>query len=118
MSRADAIAEAGATRLRPILMTSATIVFAMIPLALKLEAGGETRAPIAVVLMGGVISSTLLTLLIVPTAYTVLEDIVGWFWTIVRLPRQLLRRRVKAPAASVYTNPRVTAPVPSQDDEA
>ena len=46
-----AIAEAGATRLRPILMTSATIVFAMIPLALKLESGSETRTPIAVVLI-------------------------------------------------------------------
>lgn len=78
MSRADAIAEAGATRLRPILMTSATIVFAMIPLSLKLEAGGETRAPIAVVLMGGVISSTIMTLLVTPVGYTVLEDWANW----------------------------------------
>ena len=93
-------------------MTSATIAFAMVPLALKLEAGGETRSPIAVVLMGGVISSTLLTLLIVPTAYTVLEDIAG-------LPRRLLRSRAEAPTASISANRLVVSgPAPTDDDEA
>lgn len=96
--RAEAIAEAGATRLRPILMTSATIVFSMVPLALKLEAGGETRAPIAVVLMGGVISSTLLTLLVVPTAYTVLEDIPSWMRRAIAAPVSLVRGRKPEPA--------------------
>jgi hypothetical protein len=66
-------------------MSTSTIIFAMLPLALKLEAGGESRAPMAVVIIGGVISSTLLSLLLVPVMYTLLEDaklqvgrLVGW----------------------------------------
>ncbi|MBM3941368.1 MAG: efflux RND transporter permease subunit [SAR202 cluster bacterium] len=78
VARREAILEAGATRLRPILMTSFTIVFAMIPLALKLGPGAESRSPIAVVLMGGVISSMLLTLVVVPVAYDLLEEALAW----------------------------------------
>jgi HAE1 family hydrophobic/amphiphilic exporter-1 len=85
MSRTEAILQAGYTRLRPIMMTSATVLFAMLPLALKLQDGGESRAPLAVVIMGGVISSTLLTLVLVPAVYTILDDLkitvgrlVGW----------------------------------------
>ncbi|MFN8524507.1 MAG: efflux RND transporter permease subunit [Chloroflexota bacterium] len=74
MERTEALLEAGYTRLRPIIMTTCTVVFAMLPLALKLEEGGESRAPLAVVLMGGVLSSTLLTLLLVPAVYTLLDD--------------------------------------------
>jgi HAE1 family hydrophobic/amphiphilic exporter-1 len=73
--RDAAILEAGPTRLRPIVMTTATIVFAMIPLALKLEEGAESRAPMAIVLIGGVMTSTLLTLLLVPVMYTYLDDL-------------------------------------------
>jgi HAE1 family hydrophobic/amphiphilic exporter-1 len=126
MARSEAIIEAGATRLRPILMTSFTIVFAMIPLALKLEAGAESRSPIAVVLMGGVLSSMLLTLVVVPVVYTLLEDTFAWAQSfpgrIAGLPRRSLRgrtRRAEAPTVSVapYT-PRVTLPAPTDDDEA
>jgi HAE1 family hydrophobic/amphiphilic exporter-1 len=74
LGRREAILEAGYTRLRPILMTTATVVFAMLPLALKLEAGGESRAPMAVVIIGGVLSSTVLSLVLVPVMYTLLED--------------------------------------------
>jgi HAE1 family hydrophobic/amphiphilic exporter-1 len=74
MPRREAILQAGYTRLRPIMMTSATVLFAMLPLALKLQDGGESRAPIAVVIMGGVMSSTLLTLVLVPAVYTILDD--------------------------------------------
>ena len=70
MGRAEALAEAARTRLRPILMTSATMVFGMFPLALKLEEGAESRAPIAVVVIGALISSTFLTLVVVPALYT------------------------------------------------
>ena len=66
--------EASVTRLHPILMTSFTIVFAMIPLSLKLTSGAEARSPVAVVLIGGVLSSMLLTLVVVPVVYTLLED--------------------------------------------
>jgi HSP20 family molecular chaperone IbpA len=62
-------------RLRPILMTSATMIFGMLPLALKLEPGAETRAPMAVVVIGALISSTLLTLVVVPALYTVMDDL-------------------------------------------
>jgi HAE1 family hydrophobic/amphiphilic exporter-1 len=75
LARNAAILEAGPTRLRPILMTTATIVFAMFPLALKLEEGAESRAPMAIVLIGGVMTSTLLTLVLVPVMYTYLDDL-------------------------------------------
>ena len=74
MARTEAILEAGFIRLRPIVMTTCTVIFAMLPLALKLEEGGESRAPLAVVIIGGVISSTLLTLVLVPSVYTILDD--------------------------------------------
>jgi HAE1 family hydrophobic/amphiphilic exporter-1 len=74
MERTAAILESGYIRLRPIMMTTCTVIFAMLPLALKLEEGGESRAPLAVVIIGGVISSTLLTLVLVPSVYTILDD--------------------------------------------
>jgi HAE1 family hydrophobic/amphiphilic exporter-1 len=75
LNRLEAILEAGPTRLRPIVMTSCTVIAAMFPLALKLEEGAETRAPMAIVLIGGVLTSTLLTLLLVPVMYTYLDDL-------------------------------------------
>ena len=78
MERVEALAEAARTRLRPILMTSATMVFGMFPLALKLEAGAESRAPIAVVVIGALISSTFLTLIVVPALYTLFDDLSVW----------------------------------------
>jgi HAE1 family hydrophobic/amphiphilic exporter-1 len=69
-------------------MTTMTLVFAMIPLALKLGAGAETRSPMAVVVLGGIITSTLLTLVLVPCTYTYLDD----------LQNLLLRRRGRAHA--------------------
>jgi len=78
MERTAALAEAARTRLRPILMTSATMVFGMFPLALKLEAGAESRAPIAVVVIGALISSTFLTLIVVPALYTLFDDLSVW----------------------------------------
>ncbi len=80
MPRREALEDAGPTRLRPILMTTATILFAMLPLAAKLEEGSESRAPLAVVVMGGVISSTLLTLVFVPVMYTYLDDLQEFFY--------------------------------------
>ncbi len=73
-ARADAIVEAGRVRLRPILMTTFAMVFGMIPLALGLGEGGEQRAPMGIAVIGGVIASTLLTLVVVPVLYTYLDD--------------------------------------------
>ncbi len=74
-ARDEALVEAGRLRLRPIVMTTASVVFAMIPFVLKLGAGAESRAPLAATVMGGVISSTLLTLVLVPTMYTYLDSL-------------------------------------------
>jgi len=79
LERADALIEAACTRLRPIVMTSATVVAAMLPLAMKFEAGAESRAPIAVVIIGGSLSSTLLTLVLVPVMYTYLDSLQNVF---------------------------------------
>jgi HAE1 family hydrophobic/amphiphilic exporter-1 len=74
-SRTEALVEAGRTRLRPILMTTCTMVFAMLPLAIKIGTGSEERSPMATVLVGGLVTSTLLTLLFVPALYTYLDDL-------------------------------------------
>lgn len=78
MARAAAIAEAGRVRLRPILMTTFAMVFGMLPLALSVGEGSESRAPMAHAIIGGVIASTLLTLVVVPVIFTWLDDFVTW----------------------------------------
>lgn len=72
----DAIEEAGRRRLRPILMTAMTTVLGLIPLALGLGEGGEAQAPLARAVIGGLTSSTLLTLIFVPVVYSLFEA--GW----------------------------------------
>jgi HAE1 family hydrophobic/amphiphilic exporter-1 len=69
----EAIEEAGRRRLRPILMTATTTVFGLIPLALGLGEGGEAQASLARVVIGGLISSTLITLVFVPTVYAIFQ---------------------------------------------
>jgi len=71
----EALLEAGKTRLRPIIMTTATMVFGMLPLALALGSGSEMRQGMAVVVVSGLISSTLLTLVLVPVMYTFVEGL-------------------------------------------
>jgi HAE1 family hydrophobic/amphiphilic exporter-1 len=68
----EAVTEAGKTRLRPILMTTLTTIFALAPLALGLGSGGETWAPMARTVIGGLTASTLVTLLVIPVIYTYL----------------------------------------------
>ena len=69
-----ALLEACPIRMRPVLMTSATIVLALLPAAFGLGAGAETNAPLAVAVIGGMITSTLLTLVVVPAAYSLVEN--------------------------------------------
>jgi hydrophobic/amphiphilic exporter-1 (mainly G- bacteria), HAE1 family len=93
-ARNDALVEAGRLRLRPILMTTAAVVFAMVPFVLKLEPGAESRAPMAAAVMGGVISSTLLTLVLVPTMYTYLDTLEEFVRRqFARRPRRVAERR-------------------------
>lgn len=75
--RHDAVVAAGRRRLRPIIMTTLTTVVGMLPVALGLGAGAEVRSPMAVAVIGGLLLSTLLTLIIIPVTYTVLDDWVG-----------------------------------------
>ena len=70
----DALRASCPLRLRPVLMTSLTVILAMLPAALGLGAGAETNGPLAVAVIGGMISSTLLTLAVVPAAYSLLEN--------------------------------------------
>jgi HAE1 family hydrophobic/amphiphilic exporter-1 len=76
--RAHAILEAGRIRLRPILMTTFAMVFGMMPLALGVGEGSEQRAPMGHAVIGGIITSTLLTLVVVPVIYTYLDDFAGF----------------------------------------
>jgi CzcA family heavy metal efflux pump len=74
LSLADAVVRAGRTRLRPILMTSLTTVFGLMPMALGWLVGGEANAPLARAVIGGLTVSTGLTLILIPTLYTILEE--------------------------------------------
>ena len=74
----EALLEAGEKRLRPILMTTIAMVFAMLPLALADGLGSETKAPMAISIIGGLISSMILTLLIVPVMYKLINPLDRW----------------------------------------
>jgi HAE1 family hydrophobic/amphiphilic exporter-1 len=73
----DSLVEAGVVRLRPILMTTAAMIFGMFPVALALSEGGETRAPMAVCVIGGLITSTMLTLVVVPVVYSLTDAVLN-----------------------------------------
>ena len=106
----EALLAAGPIRLRPILMTSATLACAMAPLALGLGPGGETRAPLAVVMVGGMLTSTLLTLIFVPALYTYFDDL----QTLPGRIRATMARRQAAAAARKAARARpATQPLPA-----
>ncbi len=83
---ADALLRAGLVRMRPIIMTTAAMVFGMLPLALALNDGGEIQAPMGRAIIGGVLTSALLTLVVVPVVWSYLV------------------RRPKAPAGEVLAS--------------
>ncbi|MDD4588390.1 MAG: efflux RND transporter permease subunit, partial [Heliobacteriaceae bacterium] len=74
----EALVEAAATRLRPIFMTSFTMMFGMLPTALALSEGAEIRVGMAIVLIGGLVATTLFTLLVIPVVYTLIDDFRQW----------------------------------------
>jgi len=101
-SRDDALLTAGPTRLRPILMTSLCAILGMLPLALKLGNSSEMQAPLATAVIGGLSTSTFLTLLVVPVVYTLFDD----------LARKLRgNKRDLAPAEMVEPTVAATGPV-------
>jgi HAE1 family hydrophobic/amphiphilic exporter-1 len=78
VERGEALLEAAHVRLRPILMTTLAMVFGMVPLALGLAEGSEQRAPMGQAVIGGIITSSILTLVVVPVIYTWLDDLAQW----------------------------------------
>ncbi len=78
LDRRTALITAGRTRLRPIMMTTSAMIFGMLPLFFALGEGAEMRAPMARAVVGGLITSTMLTLIVVPVVYTLLDDISAW----------------------------------------
>ena len=74
LSRREAILHAGPVRLRPILMTTFAMVFGMLPVALGMGEGSETRAPMGIAVIGGLLTSLFLTLVVVPAAYDIFDD--------------------------------------------
>jgi len=78
LSVPEALLQAGLVRMRPIMMTTAAMIFGMLPLALGLGDSGETQAPMGRAIIGGVITSTLLTLIVVPVIYTYLDRLTEW----------------------------------------
>jgi multidrug efflux pump subunit AcrB len=92
---AAAVAEAGSIRLRPILMTTGTTVLAMLPLALGIGEGTEMMRPLAIVVVGGLLTSAALTLLVLPSAYVALHAAAGKI-------RQVVLGRRPAPASREF----------------
>jgi hydrophobic/amphiphilic exporter-1 (mainly G- bacteria), HAE1 family len=78
MTRHEALLHAAKVRLRPILMTTLAMIFGMVPLAFALTEGSEQRAPMGQAVIGGVITSSLLTLVVVPVVYCYLDDLANW----------------------------------------
>ncbi|MBA4254281.1 MAG: nodulation protein NolG [Polaromonas sp.] len=91
LNRTDALLMAAKVRLRPILMTTLAMVFGMVPLAFALSEGSEQRAPMGQAVIGGVITSSLLTLVVVPVVYCYMDDLGQW------LRRRFLTRQATPP---------------------
>jgi multidrug efflux pump subunit AcrB len=80
--RTDAIVDAGRKRARPIVMTTIAMIAGMMPAAVGLDSGGEFRAPMAIAVIGGLLSSTLLSLVFVPAVFAVMDDIGRLVWRV------------------------------------
>ena len=93
LDKVDAMRRAAPVRMRPVLMTAIAMIFGAAPAALGIGPGAETRSPMAMAAMAGMISSTALTLLVVPVFYLTLDDGIAWV-------RRKLRRREAEPAAT------------------
>ncbi|MGE0443758.1 MAG: efflux RND transporter permease subunit [Vicinamibacterales bacterium] len=101
MARREALIQAGRVRLRPILMTTFALIAGMVPVALGGGEGGDFRAPLGIAVIGGVITSTVLTLLVIPTGYEILADLRDWATGKVRR---------ESPEAAVHHGQPVTEP--------
>jgi multidrug efflux pump subunit AcrB len=94
-STRDAVIQAGEIRLRPIMMTSISLIFGVLPIAFALGAGSTSRRPLGMAVVGGMITSTFLTLFVIPVVYSLLDDARNYF--------RARRAERKAAPASVPT---------------
>jgi hydrophobic/amphiphilic exporter-1 (mainly G- bacteria), HAE1 family len=94
MDRREALVTAGQTRLRPVVMSALSTIFGMLPVALALGEGAEFRSPMARAVIGGLTTSTLLTLIVIPVVYTYFDDLAAWAGA-----RRGRRRQAGAPEA-------------------
>ena len=92
MGKVEAMRTAAPVRLRPVLMTAVSMIFGVLPAAIGVGPGAETRQPMGIATAAGMLSSTLLTLLVVPVFYLALDDGIAW------LRARLRRKSVPAPA--------------------
>jgi HAE1 family hydrophobic/amphiphilic exporter-1 len=95
-SREAAILEAGPVRMRPVLMTSGALIFGLLPMALSQAIGAEFRAPMAAITIGGLVTSTLLTLIVVPVVYSLVDTATLWVRGVAGKLRGLGSRQVEA----------------------
>ncbi len=105
--REEAIMSAGAARMRPILMTTIAMIAGMMPIALGIGAGSEARSPMAVAVVGGLVTSTALTLVVIPVVFTAIDDLQHWF-------QGLFMQRISVSAADPSLTP---APTPATQQE-
>ena len=101
--RAQAVIDAGRTRARPIVMTTIAMVAGMVPSALGIGEGGEFRAPMAIGVIGGLIVSTVLSLVFVPSFFTVMDDVQRWTSRLfgrLLTPRDAVPARARPPVAA------------------
>ena len=78
-ARFDAMLQAGIVRLRPILMTAFSTIAGILPIAIGFGAGAESRRPMGVAVVGGMLTSTFLTLIVIPVVYTLFTDVAAFF---------------------------------------
>jgi HAE1 family hydrophobic/amphiphilic exporter-1 len=108
MKKVDAVVTSGPLRLRAILMTTVSTIMGNLPVALALSEGGETRQPMSIAVIGGLFTSTLLTLLVIPVIYLIFDDIKDW--CVSRIRRYNAYRRLRERHARL---PRSAAPAPA-----
>ena len=101
MDNDEALLRAGPVRLRPILMTAMSTIAGMLPVAAGLGDGAESRAPMGACVVGGMITSTMLTLVVIPVVYSLVDDTRGWIPSLIRLLTSIrFKRRLNLPGPS------------------
>src|SRR5258706_5765053 len=104
MDKVEAIRTAAPIRMRPVLMTALAMIFGVLPAALGVGPGSETRAPMAIATAAGMLSSTVLTLLVVPVFYLAFDDVAQW------VKRGFRRARHEPPALESHAGTSASEP--------